>query len=51
MSWLSNEIQICDKISYISGITKDGSEYIFRFYAVDGHSVFLLYLRKPAGDS
>ena len=51
MSRLSNETQICRKIFIFSGIINDISEYISLTFTIDGHLYFLLYRRKPAGDS
>ena len=39
-----------EKIHFI-GIIDDTFEYIISIFKVDGHSEYLLYLRKPAGDS
>ena len=33
------------------GIIDDTLEWIISIFKVEGHSVYLLYLRKPAGDS
>ena len=37
--------------TFFSGIIDDILKYIIFFFKADGDSVFLLYLRKPAGDS
>ena len=42
MPWLSNEIQICGKICYFSGIINDCSEYIVLIFTVDRHFVFFV---------
>ena len=51
MSRVSNKLLICKKILYLGGNIDDILKYIIFFFKADGDSVFLLYLRKPAGDS
>ena len=50
-SRIYNEIQICRKILYFNGIINDITECIVSIVTVNGHSVYSLYLRKPAADS
>ena len=51
MSRVSNKLLICKNILYFSGIIDVIIKYFILFFKADGDSVFLLYLRKPAGDS
>ena len=51
MSRVSNKLLTRKKILYSSGIIDDILRYIIFFFKAYGDSVFLLYLRKPAGDS
>ena len=47
----SNMLHIFKKIFDFIEIIDDILEYIIFIFKIDGHSVILLYLRKPTGDS